>query len=273
MKPFKYFFLIIVFFYHVKLYAQPVESLFYNGEVGIGFGQVYYFGDLNPNYNLNDGGLSIGAFYRINISKHFGFKFSLNYNHLKYNDQLNKNFSDIYFRNLNFENQVFELAAHTEVNFFEYHPGNRLYNFTPYLGLGVGVITYHPFTYDNESKVFLSNLQTEGVTYSQFAISAPITFGVKYNLIEKLNLFAEVTYRFAFTDYLDDVSQKYLGLSAFPANSQAARLQDRSFGQSYGVANKLRGTGNNNDAFLSFKFGVSLNLIKSCCPRVNHIRY
>jgi hypothetical protein len=61
----------------------------------------------------------------------------------------------------------------------------------------------------------------------------PFGIGAKYALNEKLNVFAEETYRFTTTDYIDDVSTTYAP-DAFPAvhaNGNPTTwflLQDRS---------------------------------------------
>lgn len=58
--------------------------------------------------------------------------------------------------------------------------------------------------------------------------------GVKYNLGRNVNLGFEVVHRFTSTDYLDDVSTTYAGVTAFPqktpgVNTPAYLLQDRSY--------------------------------------------
>ncbi|MCX8481161.1 MAG: DUF6089 family protein, partial [Sediminibacterium sp.] len=263
----------------VNIYGQPVESLVFKGEIGFSIGQAVYFGDLNPNANFNGFSNSLGAFYKKNISKHVGLKVSLEYNELSYDDKLNLTNQDLNNRNLRFGNRTLEASFATEFNFFQYNPGSKSYNFSPYFGIGVGLLYYNPFTQDDDNKiVYLRPLITERISindkiekYTQFALTVPITIGVKYNINQKINLFGEFTYRFTNTDYIDDVSTNYAGIRAFPSGSTESKLQDRSVDQVYGLPGFRRGTGNYNDSFMSFKLGLSLNIIESCCPNIQKL--
>ena len=279
MNKLLFFTIFFSVFILVNLYGQPVESLVFKGETGFSIGQAVYFGDLNPNANLNGFSNSFGAFYKKNFSKHVGLKVSLEYNELSYDDKLNLTNQDLYNRNLRFGNRTLEAAFATEFNFLQYNPGNKLYNFTPYIGIGVGLLYYNPFTYRDDNKLeYLRPLITERTSiydntekYAQFALSLPITFGFKYNLNQKINLFTEFTYRFTNTDYIDDVSTNYAGINAFPNGSTESKLQDRSIDQVYGLPGFRRGTGNYNDSFMSFKLGLSINIIQSCCPNIQNL--
>jgi hypothetical protein len=97
--------------------------------------------------------------------------------------------------------------------------------------------------------------------------------GVKYALNTRANVFAELTYRFTNTDYLDDVSGLYAP-DAFPtlpdgSPSPGFLLQDRSYetGSSIGAKGVQRGKSLQKDAFATFKVGVSFNLSSYRCPQ------
>jgi hypothetical protein len=133
-----------------------------------------------------------------------------------------------YVRNLSFRNNVFEVAG---TGVFELFPTDRGYlrrNFiNPYGLFGLSVFTHNPVTKtpqpskpgDAKSEwVSLRNLGTEGQftglagtprPYSRVQVGVPIGLGVRYRLLDKVDLSLEFGYRFVFTDYLDDVSGRY----------------------------------------------------------------
>jgi len=260
--------------------AQLMESFVHTGELGIGVGLGHYFGDLNQDVRINAPKMAFGIFYRKQITNYIGVRVSGEYSFLGY--------SDIYAtnpvskkRNLSFNTNIWELSVSGDFNFFRFQPGFEGYNFTPYIGLGVGVFTYDPYTFLNGEKFLLRPLGTEGQgsslypnlnPYGATAMCVPFTFGVKYALSPRTNFFAEATYRFTNTDYLDDVSGLYAP-DAFPplpdgSLSPAFLLQDRSYetGSSIGTKGKQRGSSLKADAFLTLKAGISFNLQTYRCP-------
>lgn len=260
--------------------AQLMEPYIHQGEVGVSIGLGHYFGDLNPNSAINRPKIAAGAFFRKQITNYIGIRLSGEYAMLGYSDVYSSNPAQ-QTRNLSFNSNVWELSLAGDFDFFQFQPGFEGYNFTPYVGLGIGVFSFDPYAYLNGEKYLLRPLGTEGQgsslypnlkPYSPVAISIPFTFGAKYALNEKTNVFAELTYRFTSTDYLDDVSGLYAP-DAFPplpdgSPSPAFLLQDRSYetGTSVGVKGKQRGNSLQKDAFATFKIGISFNLQSYRCP-------
>lgn len=263
-----------------KANAQLMEPYVHQGEVGVSLGLAHYFGDLNPNSAINRPKTAAGIFFRKQITNYIGIRLSGDYAMLGYSDVYSSNPVQN-ARNLSFNTNVWELAIAGDFNFFEFHPGFEGYNFTPYIGLGVGVFSFDPYAYLGGQKYYLRPLGTEGQgsslypnlqPYSPIAISIPFTFGVKYALNEHTNIFGELSYRFTNTDYLDDVSGNYAP-DAFPplpdgSPSPAFLLQDRSYetGSSIGVKGKQRGNSLQKDAFATIKVGISFNLQSYRCP-------
>lgn len=260
--------------------AQLLEPYVHQGEVGVAVGLAHYFGDLNPSTGLNRPKIAAGIFFRKQISNYIGIRIAGDYALLGYSDRYSSNPVQ-QTRNLSFNTNVWELSLAGDFNFFEFHPGFEGYEFTPYVGLGVGVFSYDPYAYLNGEKYLLRTLGTEGQgsslypnlkPYNPIAISIPFTLGVKYALSARTNVFAELTYRMTNTDYLDDVSGLYAP-DAFPplpdgSPSPAFLLQDRSYetGTSIGIKGKQRGNSLQKDAFATLKLGVSFNLSSYRCP-------
>lgn len=275
--------IIILFFIFQGLQnadAQIMSAFVHQGEIGISAGVAHYFGDLNPSTALNRPKVAAGIFFRKQLTNYIGLRLSGDYAMLGYSDVYSNNPVQV-SRNLSFNTNVWELSLAGDFNFFEFQPGFEGYEFTPYLGLGIGVFSFDPYAYLNNEKYLLRTLGTEGQgsalyptlePYSPIAISIPFTLGAKYALNARTNVFAELTYRFTNTDYLDDVSGVYAP-DAFPAlpdgsPSPAFLLQDRSYetGISIGIKGKQRGNGLQKDAFATFKVGISFNLQSYVCP-------
>ncbi len=264
--------------------AQIMDAYVHQGEVGVSVGLAHYFGDLNPNSAINRPKTAAGIFFRKQITNYIGIRLSGDYALLGYSDIYSSNPAQ-QARNLSFNTNIWEISLAGDFNFFEFHPGFEGYNFTPYIGMGIGVFSFDPYAYLGGEKYLLRTLGTEGQgsslypnlqPYSPMAISIPFTFGAKYALNANTNIFGEITYRFTNTDYLDDVSGLYAP-DAFPplpdgSPSPAFLLQDRSYetGTSIGVKGKQRGNGLQKDAFATIKVGISFNLQSYRCPQPSH---
>ncbi len=265
-----------------KADAQLMQSFVHQGEVGISVGAAHYFGDLNPNLNVNRPKLAAGLFFRKQLSDYIGLRISGDFAMLGYSDVYSKNAVQ-QRRNLSFNTNVWELAVAGDFNFFRFNPTFEGYHYTPYIGLGLGVFSFDPYAYLNNEKYYLRPLGTEGQgsatypnlkPYNPIAISIPFTLGFKYAVSENTNYFAEFTYRFTNTDYLDDVSGLYAPDAFAPlpdgSPSPGFLLQDRSYetGSSIGAKGVQRGNSPRKDAFATFKIGVSFNLQSYKCPTV-----
>lgn len=262
-------------------FAQP-ESIVQEGEFGIGIGAGHYFGDLNTRARLNRPKLAVGIFFRKNFGNYIALRASANYAALGYSDIYNTHNDVMHTRNLSFNTNVWELALQGDFNFFRFMPGEREFNYTPYVTLGLGVFSYDPYAYLQGQKYYLRPLGTEGQgdsayptrkPYGSMAVSIPFGVGIKYSLNERINVGFEIVYRFTTTDYLDDVSTTYVDPSIFPplpdgSPSPAALLSDRSYeyGTPIGTKGKQRGISTNKDQFVTGLFYVTFNLQSYRCP-------
>ncbi len=260
--------------------SQLMESFVHTGEIGVGVGLAHYFGDLNPEGRIHKPKMAFGAFYRKQLSNYIGIRISGDYAFLGYSDIYSENAVQRR-RNLSFNTSLWELGISGDFNFFRFQPGFEGYNFTPYIGLGLGIFSYNPYAYLNGQQIFLRPLGTEGQgsslypnleQYGTTAISVPFTIGVKYALDTRTNFFAELVYRFTNTDYLDDVSGFYTP-DAFPplpdgSVSNVFLLQDRSYetGSAIGLKGRQRGNSLKADSYATLKIGLSFNLQTYRCP-------
>lgn len=200
-------------------------------------------------------------------------------------DAVLKNSTDMarnrYLRNLRFKTSILELAITGEL-----HVVTILYNnadlplFSPYLVAGIGVFKYNPQAPLNNRWVDLRPLHTEGQafkeyperrSYSSASWCLPAGLGIKYDRAGAINLRLEILYRITGTDYLDDVSNRYINPALFskylspPNAAMANMLADRSAELSSGVKNNkdaIRGNPANKDAYFSCSFKISLALAR-----------
>lgn len=251
------------------------------GEFGVTLGAAHYFGDLNTRAALNRPKFAIGGFYRKQFNNYLAAKLSLHYAQLGYSDVYSKNLYQK-TRNLSFNTEIFEVALSGDFNFFRYSPGEKGFNFTPYVTLGLGLFSYNPYAYLNGKKVFLRPLGTEGQNigykdpntgkvrkpYGSMSACIPIGMGIKYNVNDKFNFSFQIAHRLTFTDYLDDVSATYIGADKFIAGSNAQILQDRSFekGTTIGIENRQRGFSKQKDQYIIAEIGISFNITSYKCP-------
>lgn len=260
-------------------------QLYYEGkEYGISAGASQYFGDLNDNYGFSYVKPAAGVFVRFHTTPYIGIRTNLLYTHVGYDDKFNDNAYQK-ARNLKFESDVYEASVMAEFNFFRFSTGQDGRRFTPYLAGGIGVFYYNPYTTYNGRRYNLRSIGTEGQNsgyddrrYSHFSVCVPIGAGVKYWLRPGLNIGFEVINRLTFTDYLDDVSNTYVGANRFPnpdpsVPNPAFFLQDPSIasGPAIGMEGKQRGNNQTKDQYLTFMVNVSIQLKTYRCP--SYLKY
>jgi hypothetical protein len=191
-------------------YGFSVGASNYLGEIGGGIGERRGgLADMKLNYTR----WNLGGFYRYRISNRFGVKGTLNYIRLSGDDSKTLNPARR-GRNLNFKNDMIEAAGHLEVYLYKVNDvggtGRYSSDFNLYLFGGVGAFYSNPKGELDGQWYSLQPLQTEGVKYSKFNFAIPAGIGFYYTINRKYRLGLEASWRTTFTDYIDDVSDKYV---------------------------------------------------------------
>lgn len=198
--------------------VMPTVALAQRSEIGLLGGGAFYLGDINPKGLFSQTRQAGGLYYRFNINTRWAFRFGLTYGRIQADD---KHFNNP--RNLNFRNDIVDMAATIEVNFLNFFIGSKeQYRFTPYLTAGAAMCFSNPKAYYfNEVNkrtewVALHPLHTEGQglpngpkNYSLSPFAFPFGLGFRYSISPRVAIGAEWTMRLALTDYLDDVSGVY----------------------------------------------------------------
>lgn len=191
-------------------YGFSLGASNYLGEMGGGIGERRSGpADMKLNYTRWD----VGGFYRYRFSNMFALKGSLNYIRLSGDDSESLNPARR-GRNLNFKNDMIELDAHLELYLYKINDvggtGRYTSDFNLYVFGGVGAFYSNPKGELNGSWYALQPLKTEGVSYSLINFAIPTGVGFYYTIQRKYRLGMEFSWRTTFTDYIDDVSDRYV---------------------------------------------------------------
>ena len=189
-----------------------------------------------------------------------------------------------YERNLNFTSKISEFSLIAEFHplfIFVDWPGKDRDPpyFSPYLAAGIGIFSFNPQSKSrNGQLVDLQPLSLEGQGFAEYPerkpyklsqINFPVGAGVRYELGPSLNLRAEFLYRILTTDYLDDLSKKYINRDVFSnyfAGTDLQNAQDLSFNQRTNTGSNnlefrkteggIRGNPKNNDSYFTFNIKI-----------------
>ena len=252
-------------------YAQKPNKPYMSHDVGIFLGGSYYLGDLNPTKHFFASQPAIGLFYRYNLNYRVAFRGGFNFGTIQGDDSQSSN-PDQLERNLNFKSRIMEMYAQAEFNFWEYKVGHTDFIFAPYLFAGLSGFHFEPQANVGNQWIDLKSLSTEGQGTSQnrtkpyklYQMSIPFGLGFKLSFSNQIGIGFEWGPRKTFTDYLDDVSGKYVDpiLLAHDKGGQAAALSNRTkdpIARS-GDVGKLRGNPNNTDWYMYYGLVISFKL-------------
>jgi len=209
-------------------------------EGGLMAGGSNYIGDLSgTTINASLTRPSAGILVRYNLSERFSAKGFMGYGRIAGADSLSSN-SFQKTRNLSFYTDIYEISVHMEYNFLPY--SYKYYDkkqFVPYVFVGIGLFNYNPKTIYQNNVIELQPLGTEGqgtteyndrekYALTQFCI--PFGVGVKKRVADRWTVGFELGFRYAMTNYLDDVGGIYPNVRTVQRGNgiYAGILSDRS---------------------------------------------
>lgn len=260
--------LAICFTLHNKSYSQAF--LFGNEKVkweaGVNFGPSFFLGDLGGNAgrgtnNLKDLNFEFtklmkGAYITMYPNNWIGFRVAASLTYLEGDDAaINTNGVNELWRkqrNLDFRTNVWEVNGNIELfptMLFNTDPDNEP-RLRPYGLIGAGVFHFNPQgsltnAQGNKTWYNLHPLRTEGQGMPEYPYSKPYNLtqfnvlyggGLKYFVSDRVNVSMELLYRKTFTDYIDDVSKRYIDPKDFSKYLSAA---DASL--AYQLSDKAKG--------------------------------
>ncbi len=227
--------------------------------IGFSVNALNYYGDLAPKPSRISTDISFTKpGFGLSFMHRFGPRYTVQgqfmFGTLKGSDAESADKNDLdngvyrYRRNLSFRNQIKEVSVVAILDLFE-NDGNYIsrVKWTPYLFVGIGGFMHQPKAIAPATDlngnalpeagqwVKLRELGTEGQystlqatdvntgikPYGLLQAAIPFGIGARLRLNEVMDLWADIGFRYTFTDYLDDVSGNYVDLGVF--NSELAR--------------------------------------------------
>lgn len=289
--------LLLTIFSTRESFSQSITTADGKFEAGLGFGPMFFLGDLGGTAGIGRPFVKDLDFPLTNLSKTLyvsyypaewlGFRVALNHGVLKGNDAEapDKGGAEVdrLQRNLSFKSSVLEGMLTAEIYptvFFEKYDG-LTGKLRPYGVIGIGMFKFNPKAKDVDGKwVALQPLRLEGQgmaeypdrkEYKLMQMEIPMGVGVKYYVNESFYVGIEILHRKTFTDYIDDVSTGYVDPNLFDnylSSYDAARAKRLYYRGTYvngntsaNIQSFQRGDPTENDAFFStvLRLGFRLN--------------
>ncbi len=167
------------------IYSQSFSQR--RADIGVYGGGAFYMGDVNQQKLFYSMQPAYGGFYRYNFSSRYSLRFATTVTELTGNDQ---DFDNPYqqWRDHSFESNLTDISALLEFNFFPYVVSSDKYRISPFVATG--------------ATMFISPAPQDKAGVN-FAI--PINIGFKFNISERVSAGAEIAFRRAFSDYVDQL--------------------------------------------------------------------
>jgi len=173
---------------------------------------------------------NVGLFYRYNFTQNIAARFEANWVRVAGADSLSAEPSRI-ARNLSFRTDILEFSLQGEYAFLVRNNISRknTIDFRADAHLGIGYMIYQPKAQLNERWRSLRPLATEGIEnqYGTGSLIVPIGVGYSFTFDRSFRLGMDFTYRFTFTDYIDDISTDYASTDELPF-IESAQFANRS---------------------------------------------
>ena len=204
-------------------------SRYYSATVGTG--TTFYYGDFtSTGESITTPKPQINIGLRARLNEKLSYRGEFQFYSMSASDK-DIGSEDRAKRNLNFRARNIELSGFVQYDFVRDAPFQSRYSRRPKINFfvfgGLGLTTNNPKAEFKGSYVALRKLETEGKSYGAIQPIIPLGIGVRFAINPETDILLDYGYRITFTDYLDDVSGKYLPSSSFEAGSQAQALADR----------------------------------------------
>jgi len=274
MRKFLFFCLTAVF-----LLFRPATVGAQMYEFGVLGGATNYLGDIQTKMDFLTVQPGVAIWFKYNYNPYIGVKAGYFTTQVAAADANSTNQWQI-DRNLSFSSHVSEVFALVEFNFFRFIVGHHKYRQTPYIFAGIANFRFSPVAEIGGQEVELQPFGTEGQGLELFpdreryklrSFSLPIGIGYRFNFWRFHSLAFETSFRYALTDYLDDVSLNYAPNDVLLAErgALAASLADRSpeKGLPENLPGKQRGINTFNDGYWYIGASYIYTINSGRCPR------
>lgn len=227
-------------------------------EVSLFAGLSNYLGDLQqkPITAVNAGNV-FGVNFKYPLNEHIWFRGAVSKGNISASDANNS--AELKPRNLSFNTAITDGYIAGEYRLFSPDRSSII----PYVFAGAGMFHFNPYVHfgDKNEKVYLQPLGTEGQGLPEYPdrqfykltqFFVPLGAGVQWHVNEKWILGIEFRQNFTFTDYMDDVSNRYalqapLLRDRGPLAVELAWRRDEYDGRAYPTNESRRGNPDNDD--------------------------
>jgi len=167
-------------------------------EIGIFLGGSNYIGDIGPTNYIAPNEFAYGILYKWNRSPRHSWRFSYTQSKITSRDK-DSDMPSRKQRGYDFENNIKEVSAGLEFDFFNFDLHDTKPKFTPYVYSGLSYIQY-------DGLFFASGRPRSNASHGTIAI--PMTLGVKTRIFDHMVLGLESSVKYAFADDLDGSGPK-----------------------------------------------------------------
>ena len=199
-------------------FGGSVGAANYLGDIG---GKELTRRDFVPDLKFSQTHLAASGFARYKVHPNISLKAEFTYGRISGKDKLTTN-NGRNKRNLNFRNNIFELAFTGEFFFYEINDIGRAFryrnDFRCYIYAGIAGYHHNPKGQLGGAGAWipLRPLGTEGQNnkpgmkpYNLWCLSIPTGVGFYFTINKQHRITYEIGWRTTFTDYLDDISTVY----------------------------------------------------------------
>lgn len=181
-------------FFLVLLLLSMFTSKAQIHEIGVFLGGSNYIGDIGPTTYVNPNELAYGLLYKWNKSPRHSWRFSYAQSKLTSRDA-DSDMNSRKQRDFSFENNIKELSAGLEFNFFDFNQHDMTKKITPYVYSGLSYTRYDGLYFVDDN-------------YPKFkkkygAIAIPMVIGVKAKVLDHWVIGLEAGARYTFKDDID----------------------------------------------------------------------
>ncbi|MBI1341648.1 MAG: outer membrane beta-barrel protein [Terrimonas sp.] len=265
----------IIFIFLTVLLSATAGAQNWQAEFGAGISG--YSGDLTQKV-IQIRSIGPSGFFNLKYQFHpqILFRTGISWGNIGANDKNNKD-SLLKRRNLSFKSNVYEFNIGLEVNLIDPIEPFEVKTL-PYIFGGFGLFHFDPYAFDNSGKkVFLKPLSTEGQglreypsrkPYKLTQLCIPFGAGVKMKISDKTESGFEILFRKTFTDYLDDVSTRYVDYNILKdqKGEKAVEMAFRSITPAgvplEPVTDDIRGNPSKKDLYYTIGFKLTVKLGK-----------
>ncbi len=187
----RYFFVIFFLFVISSSKAQIHE-------IGVFLGGSNFIGDVGPTNYIGPNKLAFGILYKWNRSPRHSWRFSYTQSQVTSYDE-DSDMPSRNERNYRFKNNIKELSAGLEFDFFDFDLHDDRPKFTPYVFSGLSYVRYE--------SLYIENGKYK-VDATRGTLAIPIIAGLKGRIFENFVIGFEVGARYSFADDIDGSDPK-----------------------------------------------------------------